>query len=287
MFRLPRVKPQHFHRSKDFVRALTTTRTLHSTSYLPSFGTLHTTNKFLIQNHPRDYSTMADDDNTKKLSNSANETPVSTTTIANQANQQSKSTTNAETDRKATNINQVINAKSNKRKRNEEWKKNMRKASAEKKKSNRPGEWKSRNNEKDEVHDGSYANAEMRKMFDVSIPELDGSDNDSSTAKVGEDGNENDNDNQEQIKHPKRKVALLLGFLGTNYGGMQINKGQRSLQAEIELALFRAGVISKANFGYPKKYSWSNSARTGKTKLLFLLWCMIQNIHEYIPHTWC
>lgn len=68
----------------------------------------------------------------------------------------------------------------------------------------------------------------------------------------------------DDTKTVKRKVAMLLGFLGTEYGGFQINVGQRTLQAEIELALYRAGMLSKMNFGNPHKYSWSSSARTDK-----------------------
>jgi tRNA pseudouridine38-40 synthase len=69
---------------------------------------------------------------------------------------------------------------------------------------------------------------------------------------------------QEERKFPKRKVALFMGFLGTKYNGMQMNKGQRTIQAEIELALYKAKLISPSNFGYPNKYSWSSSARTDK-----------------------
>jgi tRNA pseudouridine(38-40) synthase len=65
-------------------------------------------------------------------------------------------------------------------------------------------------------------------------------------------------------KLPKRKLGILVSFLGSRYGGFQINAGQRTLQAELELALFRAGIISSSNFGWPSKYSWSNSARTDK-----------------------
>jgi tRNA pseudouridine(38-40) synthase len=43
-----------------------------------------------------------------------------------------------------------------------------------------------------------------------------------------------------------------------------VNNNQRSIQAEIELALYRSGMISTANFGLPHKYSWSSSARTDK-----------------------
>lgn len=62
----------------------------------------------------------------------------------------------------------------------------------------------------------------------------------------------------------KRKVAMLIGFLGTNYGGFQSNPQQKTLQAILELAMFRCGWISDSNFGWPHKYSWSNAARTDK-----------------------
>ena len=68
-------------------------------------------------------------------------------------------------------------------------------------------------------------------------------------------------------QHPttaKRKVAMLIGYKGTKYGGFQINPGQRTLQSEIELALYTAGLIRKENFGYPQKYGWSTSGRTDK-----------------------
>jgi tRNA pseudouridine38-40 synthase len=92
-------------------------------------------------------------------------------------------------------------------------------------------------------HEGSYANLEMRKEFGLAIekPVLD-----------------------PDVKLVKRKVALLLSFLGTNYGGFQINIHQRTLQAELEWALYKSGMLSEFNFGYPFKYSWSTSGRTDK-----------------------
>jgi len=106
----------------------------------------------------------------------------------------------------------------------------------------------------DPPHAGSFANPAMRKQFDVVL------ENEESNDKEGEQSNNVDKDNDTQ----KRKVALLLGFLGTKYGGFQINPEQRTLHAEIELALYRSGMVSKSNFGTPHKYSWSNSARTDK-----------------------
>eukprot|EP00526_Cylindrotheca_closterium_P013255 CAMPEP_0113610312 /NCGR_PEP_ID=MMETSP0017_2-20120614/4967_1 /TAXON_ID=2856 /ORGANISM="Cylindrotheca closterium" /LENGTH=541 /DNA_ID=CAMNT_0000519207 /DNA_START=97 /DNA_END=1722 /DNA_ORIENTATION=- /assembly_acc=CAM_ASM_000147 len=93
-------------------------------------------------------------------------------------------------------------------------------------------------------HEGSFAFEGMRKQFGVSLEPR---------TIIGEDQ-----------KTLKRKVALLLGFVGTNYAGFQINGMQRSIQAEIELALYRAGMIAESNFGRPHKYSWSMSARTDK-----------------------
>jgi tRNA pseudouridine38-40 synthase len=65
-------------------------------------------------------------------------------------------------------------------------------------------------------------------------------------------------------KAPKRKLAFLVGFLGQNYSGFQINEGQRTLQAELEYAMYKAGLLEQSNFGYPAKYGWSTSARTDK-----------------------
>lgn len=45
---------------------------------------------------------------------------------------------------------------------------------------------------------------------------------------------------------------------------MQINESQRTIQAELELALVSGKLLTHANFGYPPKYGWSNAARTDK-----------------------
>ena len=109
---------------------------------------------------------------------------------------------------------------------------------------------------------GSYANPAMREMYGVTL------DLEEATAATTSATDTNDDKNLETEKKDtvKRKVALLLGFLGTKYGGFQINPEQKSIQAEMELALYRSGMISKDNFGTQHKYSWSNSARTDKGK---------------------
>eukprot|EP00534_Pseudo-nitzschia_fraudulenta_P003639 CAMPEP_0201122954 /NCGR_PEP_ID=MMETSP0850-20130426/6456_1 /ASSEMBLY_ACC=CAM_ASM_000622 /TAXON_ID=183588 /ORGANISM="Pseudo-nitzschia fraudulenta, Strain WWA7" /LENGTH=546 /DNA_ID=CAMNT_0047389747 /DNA_START=434 /DNA_END=2074 /DNA_ORIENTATION=+ len=110
-----------------------------------------------------------------------------------------------------------------------------------------------RNSRDDPPHVGSFANPAMREMFGVVLDDTDKTNDDDDGA-----------DKKDKVPTNKRKVALFLGFLGTRYGGFQVNPEQRTLQAEIELALYRCGMISKSNFGTPHKYSWSNSARTDK-----------------------
>jgi len=52
--------------------------------------------------------------------------------------------------------------------------------------------------------------------------------------------------------------------VGKEYAGMTMNPDQRTIQGELERALFKAGCISESNFGFPNKYGWSNAARTDK-----------------------
>lgn len=111
----------------------------------------------------------------------------------------------------------------------------------------------------DPPHVGSFANPAMREQFGVVIDGFDAKEESKEENKEEtKEGEEN------KPKTNKRKVALFLGFLGTKYGGFQMNPEQRTIQAEVELALYRSGMMAKHNFGTPHKYSWSNSARTDK-----------------------
>ena len=139
-------------------------------------------------------------------------------------------------------------------------------------------------------HDGSFAHPEMQKLFHVEIG-VDNDDDDLSKDNKTDETRENSGADQtknskeaassevaatgeeataitttpaDTDKVPKRKLAFLVSFLGSNYSGFQINSLTKSLHSEIELGLYRAGLISKSNFGHPSKYSWSNSARTDK-----------------------
>ena len=91
-----------------------------------------------------------------------------------------------------------------------------------------------------EIHIGSFAHSAMRNMCGVEMPELD-----EESAAEGQ--------SEEGEQRVKRKVAFLLAYLGTNYGGFQMNEGQRTLQAELELAMYRCKLLTRSNFGYPYK----------------------------------
>ncbi|EOO01390.1 putative trna pseudouridine synthase protein [Phaeoacremonium minimum UCRPA7] len=65
-------------------------------------------------------------------------------------------------------------------------------------------------------------------------------------------------------RRPKRKVAVMVGYAGTGYKGMQINHEEKTIEGDIFAAFVAAGAISKANANDPKKSSLVRCARTDK-----------------------
>lgn len=63
---------------------------------------------------------------------------------------------------------------------------------------------------------------------------------------------------------PKRRYGVWVAFCGKNYSGMQMNEGVKTIEAELERALFEAGGIAKDNYGFLQKIGWSRAARTDK-----------------------
>jgi hypothetical protein len=61
----------------------------------------------------------------------------------------------------------------------------------------------------------------------------------------------------ETVPLPKKKCAVLLGYCGAAYGGMQMNEGVKSIEGELERAIFRSGGIARTNFGNLQKASVS------------------------------
>ncbi|KAI9723372.1 MAG: hypothetical protein M1812_001256 [Candelaria pacifica] len=71
-------------------------------------------------------------------------------------------------------------------------------------------------------------------------------------------------ESEKEERKPKRKVAVLLGYSGSGYKGMQLNGTEKTIEADIFAALVAAGAISKANADDPKKSSLVRCARTDK-----------------------
>ncbi|CAK7268325.1 tRNA pseudouridine synthase 1 [Sporothrix epigloea] len=65
-------------------------------------------------------------------------------------------------------------------------------------------------------------------------------------------------------RRPKRKVAVLIGYAGTGYHGMQINHDEKTIEGDLFAAFVAAGAIAKANADDPKKSSLVRCARTDK-----------------------
>lgn len=67
-----------------------------------------------------------------------------------------------------------------------------------------------------------------------------------------------------QEKKPKRKVAVMIGYSGSGYKGMQLNHHEKTIEGDLFSAFVAAGAISKANADDPKKSSLIRCARTDK-----------------------
>ncbi|KAJ1963666.1 tRNA pseudouridine synthase 1 [Dimargaris xerosporica] len=63
---------------------------------------------------------------------------------------------------------------------------------------------------------------------------------------------------------PKRKVALMMGFCGTGYQGMQVNPGSKTIEGDLYQALVAAGAVSQDNVNDVKKVNFVRAARTDK-----------------------
>ncbi|KAJ2902966.1 hypothetical protein MKZ38_010618 [Zalerion maritima] len=71
-----------------------------------------------------------------------------------------------------------------------------------------------------------------------------------------------DIDNEE--RRPKRKVAVMIGYAGTGYKGMQISKTEKTIEGDIFAAFIASNAVSKANADDPRKSSFVRCARTDK-----------------------
>lgn len=62
----------------------------------------------------------------------------------------------------------------------------------------------------------------------------------------------------------KVKVALIVGYNGSDFCGSQKNANVRTVEAEVEKALRDMGAIASYNYDDLQKISWSRATRTDK-----------------------
>ncbi|PNY29730.1 tRNA pseudouridine synthase 1 [Tolypocladium capitatum] len=83
-----------------------------------------------------------------------------------------------------------------------------------------------------------------------------------------EEGSKNNPFSKDEIaaeeRRPKRKVAVMIGYAGTGYKGMQVNGDEPTIERDLFQAFIEAKAISKANADDPRKSSLARCARTDK-----------------------
>ncbi|KAI8628735.1 pseudouridine synthase [Xylariaceae sp. FL1651] len=94
-------------------------------------------------------------------------------------------------------------------------------------------------------------------------------------------------------RRPKRKVAVLIGYAGTGYHGLQINHKEKTIEGDLFAAFVAAKAIAKANADDPRKSSFVRCARTDKgvhaagnmvsLKLIIEDPDIVQKINENLP----
>ncbi|KAL5706334.1 tRNA pseudouridine(38-40) synthase [Ranunculus cassubicifolius] len=65
-------------------------------------------------------------------------------------------------------------------------------------------------------------------------------------------------------RYKRRKVAIFLAYCGVGYQGMQKNPGAKTIEGDLEEALYLAGGIPEPDRGKPQRFDWARSARTDK-----------------------
>ena len=68
----------------------------------------------------------------------------------------------------------------------------------------------------------------------------------------------------EKIKLPKRKFAIIHGYFGQDYSGNTKNPGVKTVEEELENALYKEKFISECNYGKLSKINWMRASRTDK-----------------------
>lgn len=73
--------------------------------------------------------------------------------------------------------------------------------------------------------------------------------------RANNDRDDNDEARSDVPRKPKRKVAVLVGYCGTGYHGMQLNPPNKTIEGTLFEAFVATGAVSRDNADDPKKGS--------------------------------
>lgn len=65
-------------------------------------------------------------------------------------------------------------------------------------------------------------------------------------------------------RYKRRKIAIFFAYCGVGYQGMQKNPGAKTIEGDLEEALYQAGGVPDHDKCQPRRYDWARSARTDK-----------------------
>ncbi|XP_023741439.1 tRNA pseudouridine synthase 1 isoform X2 [Lactuca sativa] len=84
------------------------------------------------------------------------------------------------------------------------------------------------------------------------------------TTSDDEDRTTNTANAEKKPRYKRRKIAILFAYCGVGYQGMQKNPGAKTIEGDLEEALFFSGAVPEQDRGCPKRFDFARSARTDK-----------------------
>ncbi|KAJ6736464.1 PSEUDOURIDYLATE SYNTHASE [Salix viminalis] len=96
---------------------------------------------------------------------------------------------------------------------------------------------------------------------DLKKPKMSSTTSEEDDAAITAPGDET---NIKKQRYKRRKIAIFFAYCGVGYQGMQKNPGAKTIEGDLEEALFHACAVPENDRGIPKRYDWARSARTDK-----------------------
>ncbi|KAI7741157.1 hypothetical protein M8C21_018475 [Ambrosia artemisiifolia] len=78
------------------------------------------------------------------------------------------------------------------------------------------------------------------------------------------DHNPNASTTDRKPRYKRRKIAILFAYCGVGYQGMQKNPGAKTIEGDLEEALYFSNAVPESERGCPNRYDFARSARTDK-----------------------